>query len=36
MSVVNYWFGVKHEMALYQTIGKKKRADTGRDPHWLR
>lgn len=24
MSVVNYWFGMEHEMALYQIIGGKK------------
>lgn len=36
MSVVNYWFGMEHEMALYQIIGKEKRAGTGGDPRWLR
>lgn len=29
MSVVNYWFGMEHEMALYQIIGEEKRAGMG-------
>lgn len=38
MSVVNYWFGTAHEMALYQIIGgeKKYRVGTNRHPNWLR
>lgn len=36
MSVVNYWFGIGHEMALYQIIGGEKRAGISRVPHWLR
>lgn len=36
MSVVNYWFGIGHETALYQIIGGEKRAGISRVPHWLR
>lgn len=41
MSVVNYWFGMEHKVALYQITGGRVgmgvgRAGTSRDFDWLR